>query len=49
MESQATLLVLDLCLHIVNGVRCLDIECDGLASQSLDEDLHTSSKAQDQV
>ena len=34
------LLVLDLGLHVVNSVRRLDLESDGLASQSLDENLH---------
>jgi len=35
-----TFLVLDFCLHVVDGVRGLHIQCDGLASQGLDEDLH---------
>ena len=35
-----TLLVLDLGLHVFNRVRGLDVQGDGLASQSLDEDLH---------
>jgi len=34
------LLVLDLRLHIVDGIGCLDIKSDGLTSQSFDEDLH---------
>ena len=34
------LLVLDLGLNIVNGVGRLNLEGDGLAGQSLDEDLH---------
>jgi len=38
-----SLLVLDLCLDIVNGVTGLHIKRDGLASQSLDEDLHAST------
>merc|ERR1711899_213879 len=38
------LLVLDLCLDILNGVRRLHLQSDGLASQGLDEDLHTSSQ-----
>ena len=42
-------LVLDLGLDIFNGVRWLNIKSDGLASQSLDEDLHTSSESKDQV
>ena len=43
------LLVLDLSLNILNGVRRLNIESDGLASQSLDEDLHATTKSEDQV
>jgi hypothetical protein len=38
-----SLLVLDLLLHILNGVAGLDIEGDGLARQRLDEDLHPVS------
>ena len=37
-----SLLVLDLGLHVLNGVRWLDIEGDGLSGQGLDEDLHLS-------
>merc|ERR1712038_1440448 len=44
-----TLLVLDLGLNIVDSVRWLDIEGDGLSSQGLDEDLHTSTKTENQV
>jgi len=43
------LLVLDLSLDIFNGVRSLNIESDGLASESLDEDLHTTAESEDQV
>ena len=43
------LLVLDLCLHVVDGVRGLHLQCDGLARQGLDEDLHTTTKAEHQV
>ena len=43
------LLVLDLGLDVLDGVRRLDIKRDGLASQSLDEDLHSTAKAQHQV
>jgi hypothetical protein len=35
-----TLLVLDLCLYVVDGVRGLYLEGNGLASECLDEDLH---------
>jgi len=39
-------LVLDLSLHVVNGVTGLNVESDGLSGQSLDENLHSSSKSQ---
>ena len=39
-----SLLVLDLGLHILNGVRGLHFKCDGLASQGLHEDLHALEK-----
>jgi len=41
-----TLLVLDLGLDVLNGVCWLNIESDGLSSQSFDEDLHTTSESQ---
>jgi len=44
-----TFLVLDLSLDVFNGVRGFDVKSDGLASQSLDEDLHTTSKSQNQM
>ena len=34
------LLILDLGLHVVDGVAGLDLECDGLSGESLHEDLH---------
>ena len=43
------LLVLDLRLHIVDGVRGLHLQGDGLAGEGLDEDLHTTAKAEHQV
>merc|ERR1712232_1023375 len=42
-------LILDLGLNIVNGVRWLDIQSDGLTSQSLYKDLHTSTETKDQM
>merc|ERR1711878_236161 len=42
-------LVLDLGLNVLNGVRWLDIEGDGLSSESLDEDLHTTSESEDEM
>jgi len=44
-----TLLVLDLSLHVVDGVRRLDLEGDRLAGEGLDEDLHTTAEAEHQV
>ena len=44
-----TFLVLNLGLDVFNGVRWLNIKSDGLASQGLDEDLHTSSQSENQV
>uniref|UniRef100_A0A453NC63 Uncharacterized protein n=1 Tax=Aegilops tauschii subsp. strangulata TaxID=200361 RepID=A0A453NC63_AEGTS len=43
------LLVLDLGLHVVNGVGGFHFKCDGLAGEGLDEDLHASPKAEDKV
>jgi len=42
-------LVLNLGLHILDGVRRLHLEGDGLASQSLHKDLHPSTKPKDKV
>merc|ERR1711868_179857 len=42
-------LVLDLGLDILNGIRRLNLKGDGLASESLDEDLHTSSQSKNQM
>jgi len=42
-------LVLDLSFHILNGVGGLHIEGDGLASESLDEDLHTTAQSEDEM
>ena len=41
--------ILDLGLDIFDRVRRLNIEGDGLASKSLDKDLHTTTEAQDEV
>jgi hypothetical protein len=54
-EDQALLvwgdafLVLDLGLDIVDGVGRLDLKSDGLASEGLDEDLHTTTQTEDKV
>merc|ERR1712114_6628 len=42
-------LILDLCLHVLDGVRRLNLECDRLTGQCLHEDLHTSSEPEDKV
>merc|ERR1711915_1062338 len=44
-----TFLVLDLSLDVLNGVRWLNLKGDGLSSESLDEDLHTSTKSEDEM
>ena len=44
-----TLLVLNLGLHVVDGVRRLHLQGDGLARQRLDEDLHAAPQSQHQV
>merc|ERR1712212_1102438 len=41
-----TFLILDLCLHVLNSITRLHLQSDGLASQSLDKDLHTSSQSE---
>ena len=44
-----TLLVLDLGLDVFDSVRGLDFQSDGLSGKRLDKDLHTSTKAENQV
>jgi len=41
--------VLDLGLDVIDGVRSLNIESNGLACQSFDEDLHTTSESENEV
>ena len=43
------LLVLNLRLHVVNRIRRLDLEGDGLARERLHEDLHATAEAEDEV
>ena len=43
------LLVLDLRLQILNRVFGFNFKSDGLASQSLHEDLHTTPESENQV
>ena len=49
LVGRDTLLVLDLGLDVLDGVRWLDVEGDGLAGEGLDEDLHTSSESEHEV
>ncbi len=44
-----TCLVLDLLLHVLDRVRGLHVERDGLAGQGLDEDLHPAAEAEHEV
>jgi hypothetical protein len=44
-----TLLVLNLRLDVVDGVRRLDFESDGLPGQSLHEDLYAATEKKDKV
>jgi len=44
-----TLLVLNLGLDVLNGVRCFDFQRDRLAREGLDEDLHTTAKTEHKV
>merc|ERR1711963_1227474 len=42
-------LVLNLGLHILNGVRRLNFQSDSLSSESLDKDLHSSPETENQM
>merc|ERR1719228_2772315 len=42
-------LILNLSFDIVNRITGLNLKGDGLASQGLDKDLHTSTKSQDKM
>ena len=44
-----TFLILDFSFDILNGVCWFNIKGDGFTCEGLDEDLHTSSKSEDQV
>jgi len=41
-----SLLVLDLGLHILDGIRWLHLKSDSLTSEGFDENLHTTSQSQ---
>ena len=43
------LLVLDLGLHVLDAIASLNLQGDGLAGQSLDENLHTTSQSEDEM
>jgi len=49
LVGRNALLVLDLRLHILNGIRGLHFQCDGLARQGFHKDLHASTQPQDKV
>ena len=44
-----TFFVLDLGLHVLDGVGLFDVKSDGLTSQGLHEDLHSTTEAENQV
>merc|ERR1712098_525172 len=44
-----SLLILDLGLDVLDGIRWFNLQGNGLASESLDENLHTSSEPEDQM
>ena len=44
-----TFFVLDLSFDIFNSISRLNLKSDGFTSEGLDEDLHTTSKSEDQV
>jgi hypothetical protein len=49
LVGRDTLLVLNLRLDVVDRVRGFDLEGDGFTGQGLDEDLHSTAEAEDQV
>ena len=44
-----TFLILDFSFNVLNGVCWLNVKSNGFSGKGLDEDLHTSSKSEDQV
>merc|ERR1712088_48723 len=44
-----TFLVLDLCFNVLNGVRWLNLKCNGFASQSFDKNLHATTETENQM
>ena len=49
LVGRDALLVLDLGLNVLDRVRRLDLECDRLAGERLDEDLHATAEAEHEV
>ena len=49
LVGRDTLLVLNLRLHVVDGVRRLDLKGDGLAREGLNEDLHAAAQTEHEV
>jgi hypothetical protein len=49
LVGRDTFLILDFSFNIFYGVWGFNIKSDGLASQSLNKDLHTTSKSQDEM
>ena len=49
LVGRNTLFILDLCLDVVNGVRWLDLESDGLAGESLHKYLHATADRDDEM
>jgi len=49
LVGRDALLVLDLRLDVVDGVRRLNLKGDRLASQGLNENLHTTTQTEHQV
>ena len=49
LVGRNTFLVLDLSLDVIDSVRRLDLQSDGLAGESLNKNLHASTKTEDKV
>jgi len=49
LVGRNSFLVLNLGLHVVDGVRGLNFKSDGLASEGLDENLHATAETEDEV
>lgn len=49
LVGRNTLLVLNLRLHVVDSIRGLDLQRNGLAGECLNEDLHTATETKDKM